>query len=109
VFYITIGSGIGGGIVLNKKIYHGASPGEVEAGHLRLNKRGDTLESICSGWALDKKIKEIIVADPNSTLAKLVGSAEKAEARFLKEALDKNDDTAIKILNGTADNIAFAL
>ena len=53
VFYMTIGSGIGGGLIIDKKIYHGAFPGEAEVGHLRLNKKGETLESLCSGWAVD--------------------------------------------------------
>lgn len=109
VFYMTIGSGIGGGVVINKKIYHGAYPGEVEIGHIRLNKQGDTLESKCSGWAVDKRIREAIASQPNSELAKLVANEEKGEARFLREALDKNDAIAKDILQETADNIAFAL
>src|SRR6266487_3915673 len=109
VFYMTIGSGIGGGMVLNKKIYHGAYPGEVEVGHLRLNKQGDTLESMCSGWAIDEKIRKAIAVQPHGVLAKLVGNASKEEARFLQAALAKGDDTAKKILHEIADNIAFAL
>jgi glucokinase len=109
VFYMTIGSGIGGGMVLNKKIYHGAFPGEAEVGHLRLNKQGDTLESVCSGWAIDKKIRKEISAQTNSLLAKLAATASKGEATFLLTALEKHDDAAKKILCETADNIAFAL
>src|SRR5438309_5760245 len=45
VFYMTVGSGIGGGVVMDKNIYHGATPGEVEIGHIRLSKKGDTVES----------------------------------------------------------------
>lgn len=109
VFYMTIGSGIGGGIVLNKRIYHGAYPGEVEVGHLRLNKQGETLESICSGWAVDEKIRTVIKEQPNGVLARLIGTNSPGEARFLKEALEKDDATAKYILEETADNIAFAL
>jgi len=98
VFYITIGSGIGGGMVVNKKIYHGAYPGEVEVGHLRLNKQGDTLESECSGWAVDKKIRTAI-AQPESMLAKLVGDVTKGEAKFLQEAIGKGDGKAKEILH----------
>ena len=108
VFYMTIGSGIGGGMVVNKKIYHGAYPGEVEVGHLRLNKQGDTLESECSGWAVDKKIRTAI-AQPESMLAKLVGDVTKGEAKFLQEAIGKGDGKAKEILHETAGNLAFAL
>jgi glucokinase len=109
VFYMTIGSGIGGGLVQNNKIYHGAFPGEVEVGHLQLNKNGQTLESLCSGWAVDEKIRATVIAEPNSLLANAVGHAKKGEAKFLKAALKKKDRTALKILEETADNLAFAL
>jgi glucokinase len=109
VFYMTIGSGIGGGVVMNKKIYRGAYPGEVEVGHLRLNKQGDTLESQCSGWAVDEKIRKAVAAQPQSMLAKLVGDITKGEARFLSEAIKNGDTAAKRILHETADNIAFAV
>lgn len=109
VFYMTIGSGIGGGFVLNKEIYHGTFPGEAEIGHLRLNKQGDTLESVCCGWAVDQTIREVVKTQPQSTLAQLAGSTIQGEARFLVKALQKNDPTAKKIVLETADNIAFAL
>jgi glucokinase len=50
------GHGVGGGAVVEGKIYHGAHPGEVEIGHVRLDKEGRTVESCCSGWAVDRKI-----------------------------------------------------
>ena len=109
VFYMTIGSGIGGGLIIDKKIYHGAFPGEAEVGHLRLNKKGETLESLCSGWAVDEKIRKAITEEPNSKLANLVKDVKSNEAKFLKEALKKNDVLAKKILKKVSDNIAFGL
>lgn len=109
VFYMTIGSGIGGGVVQRGKIYHGAVPGEVEIGHVRLNKQGQTLESLCCGWAVDQKVRELAMAQPDSLLARLTGGAGKGEAQFLRTALQGNDPAARDILLSTADNIAFAL
>ena len=109
VFYMTIGSGIGGGLIIDKKIYHGAFPGEAEVGHLRLNKKGETLESLCSGWVVDEKIRKAITEEPNSKLANLVKDVKSNEAKFLKEALKKNDVLAKKILKEVSDNIAFGL
>src|SRR5205814_938954 len=57
VFYVTLGSGVGGGLVVDGKIYHGATPGEAEIGHVRLDRQGTTVESRCSGWAVDAKIR----------------------------------------------------
>jgi glucokinase len=109
VFYMTIGSGIGGGLVLNQQIYHGAYPGEVEIGHVRLDKDGQTLEDVCSGWAVDKKIRAAALAEPEGLLAELVGNSTKGEAKFLKTAVEKGDATAIEIIKDTAGNLAFAL
>jgi glucokinase len=106
---MTIGSGIGGGLVINKQIYHGAFPGEVEVGHLLLNKQGQTLESLCSGWAIDERIRKAVLEEPTSLLAKLAAQTSKGEAKFLEDAVKKGDQTASHILNETADNLAFAL
>jgi glucokinase len=56
VFYITIGSGIGGGLIINGKIYRGCGRGAAEIGHLSLEgmRWGDeaTVESVASGWGM---------------------------------------------------------
>ena len=109
VFYITIGSGVGSGIVLNKEIYHGASPGEAEMGHIRLDKTGRTVESSCSGWAVDKKITDAVATFPHSDLAKRVQKSSGAEAKQLVAAIRLNDPSAIKILEETCDDLAFGV
>src|SRR5690606_16018329 len=60
VFYITLGSGVGAGFVIDKKIYHGSRNSEAEFGHIRLDKTGRTVESSCSGWAVDGKVRNAI-------------------------------------------------
>jgi glucokinase len=109
VFYVTLGSGVGGGLVVDGKIFHGAKPGESEIGHIRLDKTGTLVESRCSGWAVDKKIREAILQNQNSALAKLVGNKTDGEAQFLKLALEQNDSSAQRILNETAEDLAFGL
>ena len=109
VFYVTLGSGVGGGLVVDGKIYHGTKPGEAEIGHLRLDKGGRIVESSCSGWAVDRKIREAISHEKGSILAKLAGDSNGGEAKFLGPALEQNDATAQRILNDTADDLAFAL
>ncbi|MCW3080626.1 ROK family protein [Segetibacter sp.] len=109
VFYMTIGSGIGGGMIINEKIYHGRTPGEVEIGHLRLNKSGVTLEAQCSGWAVNKKIKEHIATHPGCRLATLYKNSGAPEATLLTPALQEKDADAIAIVNQLADDISFAL
>jgi len=109
VFYITLGSGVGSGIVLDKAVYHGAFPGEAEMGHIRLDKTGRTVESSCSGWAVDQKIRDVIAASPNGQLAKLVQTGGAPEAQWLGEAIGLQDSHAIKILDETCDDLAFGI
>ena len=57
VFYVTLGSGVGGGLVVDGRVYHGAKPGEAEIGHVRLDRNGTIVEGRCSGWAVDRRIR----------------------------------------------------
>jgi glucokinase len=109
VFYTNSGSGVGGGLILNGQIYHGAPPGEAEFGHLRLSPGGPTVEDRCSGWAVDRKIREWCAREPSSDLARRVGQTHGGEARHLAQALAANDTAAQRILEVTADDLAFAL
>ena len=59
VFYVTLGSGVGGGLVVDGRIYHGRKPGEAEIGHVRLDRAGTIVESRCSGWAVDARIRRL--------------------------------------------------
>ena len=87
VFYVTLGSGVGGGLVANGSIFHGARPGEAEIGHIRLDRSGTILESRCSGWAVDARIRAAVKMNPRGPLARCVGSAAANEAKFLAGAL----------------------
>ncbi|MGI8636449.1 MAG: ROK family protein [Segetibacter sp.] len=109
VFYMTIGSGIGGGLIVNEQIYHGRTPGEVEIGHLRLDKSGVTLEGKCSGWAVNNTIKKHIQKNPNSRLSVLAKNNSMPEAYLLTRALNEKDPDAVAIIDDVADDIAFAL
>jgi glucokinase len=109
IFYVTLGSGVGGGLVVDGKIYHGARPGEAEIGHVRLDKSGATVESRCSGWAVDAKVRTSNAEHPDSILARLTAGAGRGEARFLAKAIAQNDPYALKLIEEVADDLAFAL
>jgi glucokinase len=56
IFYMTIGSGIGGGLVVNGEVYRGTGKGAAEVGHLRMATADGpkVLELVASGWAIDR-------------------------------------------------------
>jgi glucokinase len=63
VLYVTVGSGIGGGLIVDGKIYRGAGAGAVEIGHLWVVDRSDSdlgvviLEEAASGWAIARSAR----------------------------------------------------
>ena len=56
VLFVTVGTGIGGGLVVDGKIYRGSGHGAAEIGHLRPGLHADrpdqTVESLASGWGI---------------------------------------------------------
>ena len=109
VFYVTLGSGVGGGLVVDGRIYHGATPGESEIGHVLLDRTGTILESRCSGWAVDARIRALKKTRPGSLLCKLAAGNKGGEAMHLPAALEKDDEAAKEILRETAEDLAFGL
>jgi glucokinase len=109
VFYVTLGSGVGGGLAVDGKVFHGAKPGESEIGHVRLDKGGAIVEHRCSGWAVDRKIRSLNQVSPDSLLARLTAGIHRGEARYLAAALAQGDPDAQRILDETADDLAFGL
>jgi glucokinase len=109
VFYTNSGSGVGGGLIINGEIYHGAPPGQAEFGHVRLSPGGPSVEDHCSGWAVDRKIRERCEVSPSSELARLTGDGRGGEARHLADALCNGDSAAQQIIQATAKDLAFAL
>lgn len=120
VFYVTLGSGVGGGMVVNRQLYHGASPGEAEIGHLWLvppsdSSSGQTIEQTVSGWAVDQQIRDLIpqLAD-DSALKMAVQQAHESgsvgkEARFLHPAYEASDPVARMLIEQIGSVVALGL
>src|SRR5258706_601598 len=73
------------------------------------NVQGTTLESRCSGWAVDRRVREAVAIEPTGPLANLVRQSSGTEARHLSEALKQNDPLARRIVNEIAQDLAFGL
>ena len=69
VFYVTVGTGIGGGLVLNGKLHGGGRPAAAEIGHLRPGldayNAKQTVEGIASGPAIAEAGKALLRGQPN--------------------------------------------
>jgi glucokinase len=109
LFYVTLGSGVGGGLVVDGRVYHGAPPGEAEFGHLRLDRDGATVESRCSGWSVDARIRQLRQTEPTSLLARSLPPSPGGEAKLLGPALAAGDPAAGRVVREVAADLAFAL
>ena len=129
VFYVTLGSGVGGGMVVDGQLYHGAVPGEAEIGHLWLvppsesapgeSTPGQTIEQTVSGWAVDQQIRDLLPQLPaDSILKKLVQDAQLAgstsqvsnqPATFLHPAYEQGDPVARMLIEQIGSVLALGL
>ena len=68
VFYVTVGTGVGGGLVLDGALYGSHRPAAAEIGHLRPGldaaEPTQTIESIASGPGIESAIRAAIVERP---------------------------------------------
>lgn len=122
VFYVTLGSGVGGGMVMDGQLYHGASPGEAEIGHLWLvpprvdapdaSSQGQTIEQTVSGWAVDQQIRDLLPQLPTySALKQLVQAAPATvgPATFLHQAYEQSDPVARMLIEQIGSVLALGL
>ena len=111
VLYMTMSTGIGGGIVVNGKIFHGANDSAGEVGHQILlpdgpqcgcGKRG-CLEALCSGPAIARRAKEAIQNQSNSAILALAdGKLDAVQSEHVLEAARQDDSLAQKLIDETA-------
>jgi glucokinase len=111
VLWMNSGSGVGGGLITEGRIYHGAPPGEVELGHLRLEREGTITEALCSGWTIDRMVRAVANAHPGGPLGRELSgrTSEGGEACALGPAVAEGDPDALRILQEVAESMAYAL
>jgi glucokinase len=108
---ITIGTGIGGGLILDGKLYHGASDVAGEIGHTTIDTEGrrckcgnyGCLEAYASGPNIALRAVEEIQAGAVSRLPSLVsGDLRKVTAQTVYQAAKDGDELALEVVNDTA-------
>jgi glucokinase len=95
--------------VVDGRVYHGAAPGESEIGHVRLDRSGALVEERCSGWAVDRRIRQLKESGAASVLCDWMSNTPGNEASLLGRALAQRDAAAQAILDEVAGDLAFAL
>lgn len=71
MFYITLGSGVGGAIIFNGEIWRGVSGFAGEFGYITLNSDGMKLEEVASSENIIERVKNRVHQDSTSSLVKI--------------------------------------
>jgi glucokinase len=116
---LTLGTGVGGGVVIGGKTFRGAHGLGAELGHVTLNPDGPPcpgncpnrgcLEAFCSGQALERDASELARDKPDSRLAKSLGDDHKVTGPELVAAADEGDRDALFIFDNFARMLGVAI
>ncbi len=96
VLMLTVGTGIGGGIVTSGRLHRGARGFAAEVGHIRLVEGGPEcacgqrghLEALASGSAIGRMAREALARGETSLITELADGGEVSGALVTKAALD---------------------
>lgn len=104
----TLGTGVGGGIIMDGRLYHGASDVAGEVGHITIDANGrrcncgneGCLEAYASGTAIARRAAEAVAAGATSMLAELPPEALSAQSVY--QAAAEGDQLARDVVRDTA-------
>ena len=116
--YITVSTGIGGGIIIDGKIYTGSSGTAGELGHMVIKDKGPVCncgnrgcwETLASGTALAREARLMIKEGAATSISKYAnGDIEKINAEAIHEAAQAGDKLANELIARTAYYLGVGL
>jgi glucokinase len=112
IVMLTLGTGVGGGVVMGGMTFRGAHGLGAELGHMTINPDGPPcpgncpnrgcLEAYCSGQALERDATELAKDKPDSMLAGRLGADGKVSGREVVAAADGGDSDALLLMENFA-------
>lgn len=115
---ITLGTGVGGGIILNRKLYRGEIGAAGEIGHITINYTGPRcncgsygcIESYVGNNYLMSRLRSELSVSPNQKIMKLVKNDLKLLSPIIiQKAAEEGDDYSINVINEMGKQIGSAL
>jgi len=112
LFYMMIGNGIGGAIILDGKLWTGASGFAGEVGHITIDTEGlecvcgntGCLETVASAPSIVRRARERLHRDSTSSLSRL-GLNKNFTADDVAHAANEGDDFALMMIERTGKYI----
>lgn len=115
---IFVGTGIGGGIIINGKLYHGFSKNAGEVGHIVIKADGPRcgcgrrgcMEALASRVAITRDIRKAVKQGQKTQLAKIAEKKnEIIPSNALKRAYREGDKVAVSVLDNAARYIGIGI
>jgi glucokinase len=116
---LTIGTGIGGGLILGGEIYRGSTGAGAELGHMAIQMDGPgcqgncpnrgCVEAFASGTALGREGRAAAESNPDSALGKLLAAGEEVDGKAVTVAAQVGDATAIEVFDLVGGRLGVAL
>jgi glucokinase len=115
---LTVGTGIGGGLILGGEIYRGATGAGAELGHTVIQADGPPcqgncpnhgcIESLASGTALGREGRAAAESASDSALGKLLAAGETVDGKAVTTAAIAGDETAIGVFELIGSRLGVA-
>lgn len=114
---VFIGTGIGGAMIFNGKLFRGSSFTAGEIGHLVVQKNGPLcgcgkrgcFEAVASRTAIVRNIIKDIKSNKRSSLKQFVSSRQKIKSKVLSAAVKSNDKVAVKHVEEACETTGMVL
>jgi glucokinase len=116
---LTIGTGIGGGLILGGEVYRGATGAGAELGHIVIDINGPPcqgncpgqgcVEAMASGTALGREGLAAAESDPDSVLAAMLAEGQKIDGKAVTEAALGGDPTSVAVFDLIGTRLGYAL
>jgi glucokinase len=108
VVMLTIGTGIGGGLIIDGQLYRGATGAASEPGHIVIDFDGPPcqgncpsrgcLETFASGTALAREGREAAGREPESALGRALAAGEAIDGKAVTDAANHGDQVAVAVV-----------
>ncbi|MEA1950267.1 MAG: ROK family protein [Planctomycetota bacterium] len=97
VYYTNAGSGIGGALLIDGKIYRGGMGSAIEPGHLRPGLQADrvdqTVESLASGWGITATVRAMLAEPISHPIEQLSNGRRHPAPESLRQRLIEREDS----------------
>jgi glucokinase len=116
---LTIGTGIGGGLILDGEVYRGATGAGAELGHTVIDLDGPRcqgncpgrgcIETLASGTAIGREGREAAAREPDSELGKMSAAGREIDGKAVTDAAHGGDPTSIAVFDLIGNRLGAAL